>query len=81
MINPMIILVAGTFFYQPVFDICQVQENVVLVVVNNDDAIIIEASSGVLQNTSLVAFLQIELCSNNQDESCAIFIDKERAPT
>ena len=81
MINTVVIVVAGTFFGQPVFDICQVQENVVLVVVDNDDAIIREASSEVLNKTSLVTFLQIELCSNDQDESYAIFIDKERSPT
>jgi len=80
MIIDVIIVVAGTFFYQPVFDVCQVQQNVALVVVDNDNAIIRKAFSGVLNKTNLVAFLQIELCNNEQDKSYVIFVDKERFP-
>ncbi len=87
MINSMVIVVAGTLFGQTQFsvdtfidDVCQVEENIILIDRSCDDAIVVLADSVVLSD-SFVYSIQNELCSYKQNLNEIIFTDKERFPT
>ena len=86
MMNPIIIVVAGTLFGQSqvsvdmfIDDMCQVEESIVLIDIDSDCAIIVDAKSIILSD-DFVFSIQNELCSYRQNLNEIIFTDKERFP-